>query len=188
MKTIATAILFFILSASAWGSECWIQVYSGKTAIDPGSALFKRLKASGHSFESVSEGGLQKVRLGAYENCDAARKVLGSVRCTVASDAFIVSSAATMPRVESVPENLAVVSGGSSAVVADAKPVAPAASEPEKATPPETSSAKPAAAAPCTCICDRHALRKAEIDDAISYYRNSPHYRFETLEQGWSEK
>jgi len=33
-------------------------------------------------------------------------------------------------------------------------------------------------AAPCVCICDKHARRKAEIAAAISFYKNSPDYRF----------
>lgn len=35
---------------------------------------------------------------------------------------------------------------------------------------------------PCICICDKKALRKVELDDALKFYKTSSDYRFEAAE------
>ena len=45
--------------------------------------------------------------------------------------------------------------------------------QPKATEPKDTEKPKP-----CICICDKQALRKAQMQSAMDFYRNSPDYRF----------
>lgn len=186
MKRIVTGITVFVLSTGAWAAEYWIQVLSMKegTAID--AAFMKRLKASGHAYETVVADGVQKVRIGNLPSYEAARRLLPQVRCKVATDAFIVEAEVQDPAIETVPKSLALITqtkpspSKSEAAVKEKDAEAATVQQKESETVSKENEAQP-----CVCICDKHALRKAEIDTALSYYKNSSHHRFGTMEQGW---
>jgi hypothetical protein len=110
-----------------------------------------------------------------------------------ASEAAAPASPAT-PRVEQVPKNLAAVDGNSKVLSASkcgkcgSKPAAkkPVPKAPDKpaetaapaATPPVAAAKPQPTRQPCQCICDKRALKKADLADAVQYYKNSSDYHF----------
>jgi hypothetical protein len=179
MKKFRMACIGLLAAASLWGGEYWVQVLSlhHNPAMD--ADFEKRLDATGFDYRSDrGPDGALKVRIGPFDSYMKAKEALHPIRCGLALDAFVVSpgAAPAVPmKMEVVPDALATVQPGTAA-----PEVSPATAISE-AAPFETVAAVPAApaAAPCTCICDKHALRKAEISAAIDYYRNAPGYRFE---------
>jgi hypothetical protein len=192
MKTIITALL--LAATAAWGSEYWIQVLAMQKGEQVDTAFQKRLEASGYAHKIVEEQGMRKVRLGAFGSYKEALEALMGIRCGVALDAFIVGAETPekvpAARTEEVPEALAVVKPAADASKADKSEAAPSKvkvektqAETEVAETPEAEAAAPEK--PCVCICDKHALRKAEIGAAISFYKESPYHRFEAGPSGW---
>ena len=188
MKRIFSCITLLLFATAVWGGEYWIQVLSIDAKSEMGGAFKKRLESVGHPYETVEESGLKKVRIGSFPNYAAARKFLRSARCKVATDAFIVEER-PIPMVEQVPDALVVVQQGNKTMKkAEAVPVSETPPQKEETVTVAENRAEdeaPVVAAPCTCICDKHALRKAEIATALSFYRSSPHYRFDASESGW---
>ena len=204
MKRIASGITALLLTTGAWASEYWIQVLSIGVKRTMEADFLKRLEASGHAYETVLEEGQLKVRIGDLASYEAAAKLLPEVRRKVTPDAFIVKAEVQDPAVETVPRGLAMIPNPRAtkqthAAAVETPPAAPSLTEkpsaPEAAEvvaettpkmPDETATA--AAVAPCVCLYDKHALRKAEIAAALSYYKNSPYHRFGTMDQGWFAK
>jgi hypothetical protein len=195
MKTIITALL--LAATAAWGGEYWIQVLAMHKGEQVDAAFLKRIEASGYAHTIVEEKGMRKVRLGAFGSYKEALEALMGVRCGVALDAFIVGGEAPgkapAAATEKVPEALAAVKPAADASKAEKSEAAPSekaevhaeapAAEPESVKTPEAVAAAPEK--PCVCICDKHALRKAEIGAAISFYKESPYHRFLSEPSGW---
>lgn len=191
MKRIISGLSGLLLTTALWGGEYWIQVLSIDAAGEIEGAFTKRIDKLGYTHETIVESGRKKVRIGTFSDYQKARGSLGAIRCQVATDAFIVEEA-SIPAVETVPRELAVIRPATMPEkkneVASSEPKSgPMQAEPKAVTVPEQAESGCPKAAPCTCICDRHALRKAEISAALSYYKNSPNYRFDPSEEGWSK-
>ncbi len=169
MKMKAVLILLG-LSVSVFAQEYWIQVLNVKESVP--LSFIQKVQRSGQEYKVLDTSSGHKVWLGSYENHLKAEKVLNLIRCSIASDAFIVQEEAAQPLVEQVPEKLAVIAG--------VKPVA-SSSKPIKRQPDVTKKVEKVEAEksePCICICDKQALRKSEIGNAMAFYRNSPDYQF----------
>lgn len=185
MKTIITVLL--LLATSAWGGEFWIQVLSMRQGSSLDAAFLKRIEASGYTHKIVEEGGMRKVRLGAFASYREALEALMGIRCRVALDAFIVGAepSGKVPAVET--EAVAAVTPKAGASEAEKGGAALSEKAEEQAAAVETGEREEAAPEkPCICICDKQALRRAEIGAAISYYKTSPYHRFEADPSAWS--
>ncbi len=192
MKKFIPVLMVTLLFGAVWADTYRIQVLDVKADANVDEAFVERLEASGFSYKTFVQNGRTKIRLGTFDSHVAALMQLHSVRCKVASDAFIVKDEVGVEAmtVESVPAELAVIQKGKAveeapkvvAVTQEMQPVTV-----EKTVQTEKAVEDPVAEqAPCVCICDKHALRKAEIATALSFYKNSPHYTFKP-EAGWSE-
>lgn len=155
--------------------ESWIQVLSLKKEAAVAPALLQRIEQNGFSYDVVEEGDAKKVRLGSFADDAEAKRVLPLVRCKIASDAFVVRGV-PLPAVEVVPDAMAVVPNGTE----KERTVLPVETKGEavKAEPAEEKKTT----APCVCICDKKAYRKAEIGAIMEFYRSSSDYRFSVSE------
>ncbi len=77
--------------------------------------------------------------------------------------------AAAVEQEATVPQQVAVAEAGETPPAAEAE-------------------SQPPAQPPCTCICDRRALHKAQIGAAIAWYKASPYHRFDNEAAGWSRR
>jgi hypothetical protein len=183
MKNFLTALTWLLICAPAWAESYWIQVLSvdANTTVD--KQFLQRLEAAQYPYETVTEKGKLKVCIGGFDSEVAALKTLSDVRCKIASDAFIVKghASALAVKVESVPAALAVIQEGKK------EPEVAKTADQAKTEVSAAAVSEQPAAQPCVCICDKHALRKAEITNALSYYKNSSHYRFGKNEKSWFE-
>ena len=189
MKKLLTALTLLVMSTALWAETYRIQVLSTDANATVDKAFKVRLDASKYPYETVVKAGKKRICVGSYDSYLSALKALRDVRCKIATDAFIVKDAESAPavKVEKVPEALAVIQEGKK--IPDAVKTAETAKAemPKADAKVETVEKEEAAAQPCICICDKHALRKAEITNALSYYKNSPHYRFGKNEKDWFE-
>ncbi len=204
-----------VLAASVHAQGIWIQVLSAKKEVP--AAFLKNLERKQLDYKIVDEGDSKKVWVGHYKSKADAVKAMHFIRCQVASDAFIIATAAPAtpktaekqdakkpvdpvaksPKVEEVPQQLAVVGKHATVIKeepAQSKPVEAEVQKPvdtkmfekpivvtQKAAPKPAEEPKPEAqqaSQPCQCICDNRALKKVELRDAVAFYRNSPDYRF----------
>jgi hypothetical protein len=185
-----------LISTALWAEAYWIQVLSIDANATVEKAFIERLEASKYPYDTVVKGSKKRICIGSYESYLSALKALNGVRCKVASDAFIVKDGASAApvKVEKVPEVLAVIQEGkkrealtTTETAKSDEAVAVAGDEKAETPKVEVAVEEEAAVQPCVCICDKHALRKAEIIDALSYYKNSPHHRFGKTEKDWFE-
>ena len=150
---LTTAAIVLSLAISAWAQEYWIQVLNCEG--DMPKSFEQKLKQNELSYKRDGN----KVLVGAYESYQSAQNAMHMVRCRVASDAFIVPH-------EAVEKESVLKPMSEETVMADQN---------------VTQEAETVAQAiePCVCICDKHALRKSQIEQALDFYKNSSYHRFE---------
>ncbi|MEA3373163.1 MAG: SPOR domain-containing protein [Campylobacterota bacterium] len=186
---IRALLILVVLSVSMFAQEYWIQVLNVKERAP--ESFMQKVVRSGQNYKVLETSSDHKIWIGSYASRADAEKALNLVRCRIASDAFIVQEAAKAPTVEQVPEELAVSAGRKPAVsgskdadtaskkaVIAAKKPAVTGRESVQEESRRTEKVETAKTEQCICICDKKALRKAEIGNAMSFYKNSPDYHF----------
>lgn len=175
MKQLLIAMVLVLVSP-LFAEGYWVQVLSLERLPKMDAGFEAKLKALGYDYRVNRVDGMRKVQVGAFGTYQEAKEVLWPLRCKLATDAFIVKEGAQqrqkapMPmQVEVVPHQLATVQQG------HVQPELPKALPVVQEQAPVVASAK----TPCQCVCDPKALRKAELVNALEYYKHSKHYKFD---------
>lgn len=170
MMKLTRVITSLILTGSVlFSGEEWIQVVYAKNAKAVSADFLERVKKSGYPYRLIDKNGTLKIWIGSFDSYHEAQAALPLIRCRIASDAFIVQNHKGVS-VEAVPKSLQTV--------ASKKKPESVKAEAEKVQVEDKEPKEPEIAQPCTCICDKQALRKAQMQSAMDFYRNSSDYRF----------
>ena len=192
---LAVSIFFVTLSAG----EYWIQVASVKSVDALTPEFMKKVNAIALEKRVVVGETWHRLYLGKFEREIDALEVLPSIRCSVASDAYIVSSLmvpaqkkavakaapTNMDVSETKMEKMPVVSTDSGEV--EKMPVISTNSGETKRVVATKESVQKAYGIEngerCECICDARAFKKAKMREALAYYKNSKRYDFSYREK-----
>lgn len=179
-------LLISIMMSFLSAGEYWIQVASVKSADALTTEFMKKVDAAALEKKVVVGETWCRVYLGKFEREVDALEVLPNIRCSVASDAYIVSSlmassqktvAAKAPPTnmdisETQMEKMPVVAANSSETKVVEAPKKPD----QKAFGIENGQK-------CECICDARAFKKAKMREALAFYKNSSSYNFSYREK-----
>jgi len=170
MMNLTRVIISLILTGSfLFGFQEWIQVIYVKNTKSLSAEFLKRVKESGYPYRLIDQNGTLKIWIGSFDSYQEAQTALPLIRCRIAPDAFIVHKHKGS-EVEAVPKSLQIVASQKKPELVKNKTEQVRIKDPK---PRKTQTVQP-----CTCICDKQALRKAKMQSAIDFYRNSSDYRF----------
>ena len=148
-----TVLIILSLLLSLSAHDQWIQVFTGKKVTPH---FLKVVQNHGYQAIVIKEGKQEKVLIGAYISSKMANKKLKKIRCDIAEDAFV-------RQYSYYPQKKEIML---------------------KAQVKEKVLEKKVECKPVACVCPKNQKhrRELEIGSALSFYKNSSHYHFETKE------
>lgn len=180
-------LLLMMFLTFAFGGEYWVQVASVKSADALTSEFMKKVDGFGLEKKIVVGKKWCRVYLGHFDREIDALEVLPTIRCKVASDAYIVSRIDDVPLVPAMkaPENMVVdaMQMPAQEPVVSKETVAVKEEITLQTAVKQSNGFGVEDGKKCRCICDPKAFKKAKMKEALAFYKNSHDYKFSYKEK-----
>ncbi len=167
-------MMILLLSAPVlFAGEKWIQVIYDKDADAVTPEFLERVKGSGYPYRRIQEKGSLKIWMGSFDSYQKAEDALALIRCRITPDAFIVHE-------DEGPVAVGVYTPMKPVVK---KEILKAVKKVEVDKVAQTEEKVVEKEKKCDCISGKKAIRTAQIESAVEFYRRSPYHRFTGVEE-----